>query len=67
MQAYILVTDFGILGGQARALIKQDRLGLGMVRLEEWGQIVVVGAVAAIRVAFLLGLGVSSNALAKRE
>jgi hypothetical protein len=57
LQGSILLQDLGILAAVGRALVTQGRASVGLVRLEEWGNIVILGAVAVIRAAFLLNVG----------
>ena len=56
VEAFILVTDIGILGGYARALSVQGRVLPMYWRQEEWSQIGIVSMVGLIRMCFLLGL-----------
>lgn len=61
VQAFILVTDAGILGGYGRVLGEQGRLLPWRWRVEERSFILIVSIVALIRSCFLLDVGMQSR------
>ena len=61
VEANILIQDVAILGGFARALSVQGRTNWTAWRIEEWRNIIILGVVAIIRIAFLTGVGLRSS------
>ncbi|MCJ1351756.1 MAG: hypothetical protein MMC33_001740 [Icmadophila ericetorum] len=65
VQTSILLVDLGMLGGIARGLAGQGRLEFESLRLEEWGNLVIIGNAALVRITFLLGVGMGSRGRGK--
>jgi hypothetical protein len=61
LQAAVLLVDFFMLVGFARALGMQERTSWTVWRTEEWTNLGVTGAVAVIRTSFLMGLGMGGH------
>jgi hypothetical protein len=67
-EAGILITDFGLFFSLWKGLEVQNRLGLEILRWEEWGTIAITGFVTIVRILFILGVGLrkSTSAVKKR-
>lgn len=56
-EASLLITDFGMFYSFWNALSMQGRLEPGSWRVEEWGNVGITGFVTAVRILFLMGIG----------
>ncbi|KEY75190.1 hypothetical protein S7711_01631 [Stachybotrys chartarum IBT 7711] len=65
VQAAVLVVDVGLLASTYASLKQQDRLDMESMRAADWAGIIFAAFVAAIRVFFLLGVGVQKGAKSK--
>ncbi|KIW86007.1 hypothetical protein Z517_01401 [Fonsecaea pedrosoi CBS 271.37] len=63
LQGAILVQDVAIIGAVARSLDVQRRLEWGLVTGQEWANLAILAGVGALRVAFLLGVGMRMDEL----
>lgn len=59
VQASILVVDLAILAGNARVLGVEGRMHWAALRWEEWVNLGITTFVAAVRSAFLFGVGLN--------
>jgi hypothetical protein len=65
LQGSILIQDLGIIAAVLRSLSVQGRLDLGLIRVDEWGNIGILAGVAIIRAAFVLGVGLNGKGRGK--
>lgn len=61
LQAAILVQDLAVIAAFFWVAGKEGRAGVGMWRVAEWGNLVILGVVGGIRGAFLLGIGLEGK------
>ncbi|EXJ75151.1 uncharacterized protein A1O5_01847 [Cladophialophora psammophila CBS 110553] len=66
LQGSILIQDLAIIGAVVGALKTQHRLDWGLVTAKEWSNLAILAGVGALRVAFLLGIGVGGRGKAKK-
>jgi len=57
VQAAIVLTDFGLLAG----FVREGRLSPGSWTVMEWGNLVILGGAAVVRLSFLAGVGFSKQ------
>ena len=63
----ILITDGTLFFSLGKALATQGRLGIGMLRWEEWGTVGITGFVTVMRIAFLMELGFQKKLSVQKE
>ncbi|OAL06358.1 hypothetical protein IQ06DRAFT_313441 [Phaeosphaeriaceae sp. SRC1lsM3a] len=66
-QTALAFTDLAVLYSHWKALEAQGRLGLGLLRWEERGSIVIVEVILVIRLAFIFGVGFPAKRREKRR
>ncbi|KAJ9610422.1 hypothetical protein H2200_005199 [Cladophialophora chaetospira] len=65
LQGSILIRDIGIIATVLRSLSAQGRLDVGLIKGDEWGNLGILAALAVLRTAFVLGVGVNDNGRGK--
>lgn len=66
VEASIILVDFAMLGGFARALRAEGRTDWSVWRIEEWTNLIILAGVAVIRTAFILGVGMGGRRKEKK-
>lgn len=65
--AAVLLADIAMLAGVYASLKQQDRLRLDAMRSADWGNILFTELVTAIRIFFLLGIGVQDEGIKSKK
>lgn len=65
LQGSILIQDLGIIAAVLTSLKAQGRLDVGLLNLNEWGNLGILVALGILRAAFVLGVGLNGNGRGK--